>query len=302
MTVEHIHKVIDYFAQGARRAREAGLDGVELHSSHGYLFTQFLSSAVNDRKDDYGGSLENRSRFLLEVIRAIRKEVGRDFHLQVKLSTLDLNNALSPFDPPGNTLEESLQICRWVEAEGVDAIHASLGNIFPHPMMPPGGTPPDEMNWWYNNILSSGARGFLNYTCFHFKTLRPLIFYFWNRTKKNRPVEGVCMHEAGEVKKVVKIPVLCTGGFQDGALIRKAISEGYCDAVTIARPLIANNDLPLTLKNGQDQPERPCTFCNRCLVNAVANPLGCYDVRRFDGDHDRMIEQIMTVFHPAPFQ
>jgi len=301
MTIEHIHKVIEYFAQGARRAREAGLDGVELHSSHGYLFTQFLSSAVNDRKDEYGGSLENRARFLLEVIRAVRKAVGRDFHLQVKLSTLDLANALSPFDPPGNTLEESLQVCRWVEAEGVDAIHASLGNIFPHPMMPPGGTPPDEMNWWYGNIMSSGARGFLNYACFHFKTLRPLIFYFWNRTKKNRPVEGVCLHEAGEVKKVVGIPVLCTGGFQDGALIRKAIADGYCDAVTMARPLIANNDLPQILKTGQDQPERPCTFCNRCLVNAVANPLGCYDIRRFDGDHEKMIEQVMTVFHPAPF-
>ncbi len=194
MTIEHIHKVIEYFAQGARRAREAGLDGVELHSSHGYLFTQFLSSAVNDRKDEYGGSLENRARFLLEVIRAVRKAVGRDFHLQVKLSTLDLANALSPFDPPGNTLEESLQVCRWVEAEGVDAIHASLGNIFPHPMMPPGGTPPDEMNWWYGNIMSSGARGFLNYACFHFKTLRPLIFYFLNSTKKKPPVEGVCFH------------------------------------------------------------------------------------------------------------
>jgi hypothetical protein len=82
------------------------------------------------------------------------------------------------------------------------------------------------MNWWYGNIMSSGARGFLNYVCFHFKTLRPLIFYFWNRTKKNRPVEGVCLHEACEVKKVIAIPVLCTGGFQDGALIRKAISEG----------------------------------------------------------------------------
>jgi len=301
MTVEHIRNVVEYFAQAARRAREAGLDGVELHSSHGYLFTQFLSSSINDRKDEYGGSLENRARFLLEVIRAIRKTVGRDFHLQVKLSTLDLGKALSPFDPAGNTLEESLQISRWVEQEGVDAIHASIGNLFPHPMMPPGGTPPDEMNWWYGNIMSSGARGFLNYTCFHFKTLRPLIFYFWNRTKKTRPVEGVCLDEAREVKKVVKIPVMCTGGFQDGALIRKALSEGYVDAVSMARPLIANNDLPQILKRGQDQPERPCTFCNRCLVNAVANPLGCYDIRRFDGDHDKMIQQVMSVYRPATF-
>jgi len=301
MTKEHIRMIVDCFAQGARRAREAGLDGVELHSSHGYLFTQFLSSGINDRTDEYGGSLENRARFFLEVLRAVRKAVGNDFHVQVKLNTVDVNNALSPFDKPGNTLEESLQICQWAEREGADAIHASLGSIFPHPLMPPGGTPPDEMNWWYGNIMSSGAGGYLNYTMFHFKTLRPLIFWFWNRIKKKWPVEGVCMNEAREVKKAVKIPVLCTGGFQDGKLIRKALSEGYCDGVSMARPLIANNDLPKILQSGKDQPERPCSFCNRCLVNAVANPLGCYDIRRFDNDHAKMIHEVMTVFRPQTF-
>src|SRR5918998_34675 len=65
-TQQDIDNLVSWFAQGARRAREAGADGVELHSSHGYLFTQFLSSAINDRKDEYGGSLENRSRFLRE--------------------------------------------------------------------------------------------------------------------------------------------------------------------------------------------------------------------------------------------
>ncbi len=201
MTTKHIHDVIEYFAQGARRAREAGLDGVELHASHGYLFTQFLSSGINDRKDEYGGSLENRARFLLDVIRAIRKSVGDDFHLQVKLNTLDFNNALWPFDAAGNTLEESLKICQWAEREGADAIHASIGSIFPHPLMPPGGTPPDEMNWWYGNIMAGGARGYMNYTSFHLPLLRPLIYWFWNRIKKTRPVEGVCLDEAREVKK-----------------------------------------------------------------------------------------------------
>jgi 2,4-dienoyl-CoA reductase (NADPH2) len=301
MTREHIQRVIRWFADGARRAREAGLDGVELHSSHGYLFTQFLSSAINDRDDDYGGSLENRARFLLEVIRAIRKEVGSDFHLQVKLNTLDLNDAVGFFEKKGNTLEESVQICQWAEQAGVDAIHASLGSIFPHPLMPPGGTPPDEMNWWYGNIISSGARGYLNYTFFHFNVLRDLIFYFWNRVKKTRPVEGVCIEEAKAVKKAVTVPVLCTGGFQSGNLIRQVLSDGSVDAVTIARPLIANNDLPQILKQNRDLPDRPCSFCNRCLVNAVANPLGCYDIRRFDGDHDRMIREVMSVYRPAPF-
>ena len=69
--------MVEAFAEGARRAREAGLDGVELHGANGYLITQFLSSAINDRKDEYGGSLENRARFLLEIVRAIRAQGRR---------------------------------------------------------------------------------------------------------------------------------------------------------------------------------------------------------------------------------
>src|SRR6185503_16540920 len=82
MTTGEVEGIIEAFAAGARRAQAAGVDGVELHASHGYLFTQFLSSAINQRTDRYGGSLENRARFLLDVIRAIRAEVGNDFHLQ----------------------------------------------------------------------------------------------------------------------------------------------------------------------------------------------------------------------------
>ncbi|HEX2828954.1 MAG TPA: NADH:flavin oxidoreductase [Burkholderiales bacterium] len=301
MTLQEIKQTIDHFAQGARRAREAGLDGVELHASHGYLFTQFLSSAINDRKDEYGGPLENRARFLLDVIHAIRREVGRDFHLQVKINAVDNNNALYPWEKKGNTLEESIQICKWVEQAGADALHVSIGSMFPHPQLPSGGFPLDEANWWYGNMLSAGVRGYFNYTLFHYKLLRPLFYAFWNRTKKERPLEGVCAEEAREVKKAVSIPVINTGGYQSGALIRKVISEGWCDGVTIARPLIANNDLPHILQRGEE-PDRPCSFCNRCLVNALGNPLGCYDVRRYNGDRDAMIREVMTVYDPAPFR
>ena len=86
MTTADIKETVAAFAEGARRAREAGLDGVELHGANGYLITQFLSSAINDRKDEYGGSLENRARFVLEIVKAIRARVGSDFHLQMKIS------------------------------------------------------------------------------------------------------------------------------------------------------------------------------------------------------------------------
>jgi 2,4-dienoyl-CoA reductase (NADPH2) len=300
-TPAEIQTLVSYFAQGARRAREAGLDGVELHASHGYLFTQFLSSGINDRKDDYGGSLRNRYRFLHEVIHAIRKEVGSDFHLQVKMNAIDLGNALYPWEGKGNTVEEYIQICRWVEEDGADGLHVSAGSTFPHPLVPPGGFPPDELNWWYGGMASSGVRGFFpNYTLFHYKLLRPIFLWLWNRTKKKFPVEGVSMQYCREIKKQVKIPVLNTGGFQDGALIRRGIQEGFFDGVAIARPLIANNDLPHILAAGRDLPERPCSFCNRCLVNAIANPLGCYDERRYDSRED-MIDEVMSVFNPPPF-
>jgi 2,4-dienoyl-CoA reductase-like NADH-dependent reductase (Old Yellow Enzyme family) len=301
MTLEEIRQTVQHFADGARRAREAGLDGVELHASHGYLFTQFLSSGINDRKDEYGGSLENRARFLLDVMAAVRKEVGSDYHLQVKINAIDLNNALYPWEKPGNTLEESIQLCKWVEEAGADAIHVSAGSIFPHPLVPPGGFPMDEVNWWYGGIVSGGVRGYVNYAFFHFKLLRPLFLWLWNRTKKDFPIEGVSAEQCREIKKNVKVPVLNTGGYQDGRLIRKVITEGYCDGVAIARPLIANNDLPKILEQGKDLPDRPCSFCNRCLLNAPANPLGCYDVRRYNGDHDAMIREVMSVYDPPPF-
>lgn len=301
MTTQQIKETIQHFADGARRAREAGLDGVELHSSHGYLITQFLSSAINDRKDEYGGVLRNRAAFLLEIIHAIRKEVGNDYHLQAKLNAVDFGDALYPWEKKGNTLEEGIQVAKWAEEAGVDAIHVSLGSIFPHPLVPPGGFPPDELNWWYGAMASTGVRGYMNYTMFHFKWLRPIFTGLWGRTKRDHPVEAVSAEYSKSIKQNVSVPIINTGGYQDGRVIRRAIEEGCTDAVSIARPAIANRDLPNILKSGRDLPAKPCSFCNRCLVNAVANPLGCYDVRRY-ANRDEMIAEVMKVFHPSAYE
>jgi 2,4-dienoyl-CoA reductase-like NADH-dependent reductase (Old Yellow Enzyme family) len=123
-----IQQAIQDFALAARRVVDAGLGGIELHSSNGYLFNQFISSAINDRKDAYGGSLIGRARFLLDVVDAIRQQVGRKFFLSVKLSVIENDDATLPwpfyyFSKKGNTLEESIQIARWAEEHGADAIH-----------------------------------------------------------------------------------------------------------------------------------------------------------------------------------
>src|SRR4029453_17391629 len=121
-TKAQIAEIVNAFAEGARRAREAGLDGVELHGANGYLITQFLSSAINDRKDEYGGPLENRARFVLDIVRAIRARVGSDFHLQMKISAEDHNDAVAFFGkgPSGNTIEDCVQACKWLGGGGVD--------------------------------------------------------------------------------------------------------------------------------------------------------------------------------------
>ena len=298
MSLQEIQFTIDAFARGAWRAREAGLDGVELHAANGYLFTQFLSSGINDRKDAYGGSLANRARFLLDVIQAIRAKVGDKFHLQVKISAVDHNNVV-PWEKKGNTLEDSVQVARWCEAAGADAIHVSTGSLFPHPLNPPGDFSFETIAATYDAMISSGVSTFRNYLLFRYPLLRPIFHWVWFRMKRGRPVEGVGLDEARAIKAAVKIPVISTGGWQTAGKIREAIESQACDGVAIARSLIANPDLPRFWADGHDLPPRPCTYCNRCLLNAPKNPMGCYEPLRF-ANHDAMVEQLMTIYRAHP--
>ncbi|MBN3881494.1 MAG: NADH:flavin oxidoreductase [Nostoc sp. JL34] len=338
MSKDEIWQVVQAFGKGAKRAQEAGLDGVELHGANGYLITQFLSSGINDRTDEFGGSLRNRARFLLEIIEAVRQEVGDKFHFQVKISAEDFNNAVIPWEKPGNKLEETVQICQWLEEAGVDAIHVSVGSLFPHPLNPPGTFPlggkyaTDKASNSYDTMLSSGNLTFRNYLLFRYPVLHKIFEWLWYRIPRKvyrregnliqgAPVkaaelcpdfsrfvslekvqqlletyQGRNLGYARSIKKNVKIPVICTGGFQQASYIRKAISEEFCDAVSIARPLVANNDLVQKFAQGKDISDRPCTYCNKCLLNTLKNPLGCYEIARYGDDYNEMIREIMTVF------
>src|SRR6187401_1693396 len=169
MTLAEIKEAVQAFAEGARRAREAGLDGVELHGANGYLITQFLSSAINDRTDEYGGVLENRARFVLDIVRAIRARVGNDFHLQMKISARDHNDAVAFFGkgPSGNTISDAVQVSRWLVDAGVDAIHVSVGSFFPHPRNPAGvDLPVEDLAKTYDALISAGESAFRTYLLF----------------------------------------------------------------------------------------------------------------------------------------
>ena len=142
-----------------------------------------------------------------------------------------------------------------------------------------------------------------NYAIFNNRLLAPLFRWYWVY-RRGPVIEGINAAYAREIKKHVKVPLLCTGGFQHAAAIAQVIRDGWCDAVSIGRPLIANNDLPEILKR-QDGPDpgKECTYCNKCLVNDLANPLGCYELSRYDGAdfeerYDNMMASVMSVFDP----
>src|SRR5262245_39095483 len=224
MTLEEVEETIQLFGDAGRRVRAAGADGVETHSANGYLFTQFLSSGINDRSDKYGGSLPNRARFLMEVIKSVRQQVGDDFHFQIKISAVERNNAVLWWEKPGNTLEESIQVCKWAhhpvewaraagEDEAVwskvkapDAFHVSTGSSFQHPLNPPGDFPVRVLARTYETVISSGSgkRTLRNFILFRVGLTAWLFRALWLRIQKQ--VKG---HQL-EVPKI-KQPLVTRG-------------------------------------------------------------------------------------------
>ena len=126
MSVEEIHTLVDEFAQAARRCKESGFDGLELHCAHGYLLAEFLSPYVNKRTDEYGGCFDNRVRIVNEIIAAMRKEVG-DFPIQIRISSHE-------FVQGGRTEAETYQLVKHLEKIGFDSINVSNGAYASHPI------------------------------------------------------------------------------------------------------------------------------------------------------------------------
>ncbi len=121
-TQEDLKAVINQFARSAALAEQAGFDGVEIHAAHGYLLSSALSPRINTRQDDWGGSLENRARLALSVIRAVRQAVSPGFIVAVKLNSSD-------FQKGGFSAEDSVTVATWIAAEKVDFIEISGGTF-----------------------------------------------------------------------------------------------------------------------------------------------------------------------------
>lgn len=124
LSVNEIKRIICQFIEGAVRVKKAGCDGVELHAAHGYLIQQFLSPNTNKRTDQYGGSLENRMRFLLEIIDGIRLNCGKDFPIVVRLTVDEMYSEIGQ-NGKGYNLEEGIKMAKILSDKGIDAIDVS---------------------------------------------------------------------------------------------------------------------------------------------------------------------------------
>lgn len=211
MTGDEITDLIGRFGKVAAIARETGFTGVQLHAAHGFMASSFLSPLCNTRDDEWGGSLENRARFLIESLRAIRRAVGADFPVSVKMNSAD-------FHKGGFDMDQSMAVIAMLNAENLDLLEISGGN--------------------YNAPAMIGAIG----------GNQPLARRKAERTLRR---EAYFMEYARSIRPVANMPLMITGGFRTLDSMAGALAENATDLIGLARPFCASTDFPAKLLNGE---------------------------------------------------
>jgi 2,4-dienoyl-CoA reductase-like NADH-dependent reductase (Old Yellow Enzyme family) len=197
LTEGEILDLIQRFARAVKVARETGFTGAQIHAAHGYLISQFLSPRTNLRTDQWGGALENRARFLLEIVRAARTLVGADFTLSVKLNSAD-------FQKGGFAPDESVQVSAWLAQAGVDVLEIS------------GGTYEQPRMMKIEGMQKADTAGMPASTAQR---------------------EAYFLDFAADMRSKVQLPLMVTGGFRSGEGMARAVSEDGVALVGLGRPL-----------------------------------------------------------------
>jgi len=207
LTRQEIEDLVDRFALAAKTCRAAGFTGAQIHAAHGYLLSSFLSPRSNQRSDEYGGSLENRARFLLTAVAKVRAAVGPDFPISVKLNSAD-------FQKGGFNFEDSLQVVRWLEEASVDLVEISGGTYEQPALMGSDGIEEREEQ---NVAPSTKAR------------------------------EAYFVDFAKAMQDTVKVPLMVTGGFRTRTAMETALASGAADLIGLGRPMCVMTDAPKRL-------------------------------------------------------
>ena len=216
LTIPEIEEIVRRFAVAAVACKAAGFTGVQVHSAHGYLMSEFLSPRTNLRDDRYGGALENRARALLDTVREVRAAVGPEFPVAVKLNSAD-------FQKGGFAFEESLQVAAWLQEAGVDLIEIS------------GGT--------YEQPKLLGIEGLEAVEEQHI-------------AESTLMREAYFVDFAVAMREKVSVPLMVTGGFRRRDAMEQALADGAADLIGIGRPMCVDTDAPAQLLAGAAELER----------------------------------------------
>jgi 2,4-dienoyl-CoA reductase-like NADH-dependent reductase (Old Yellow Enzyme family) len=251
MSEAELARVTRDFAEGTRLAVEAGFDAVELHFGHGYLVSQFLSPFANRRRDGWGGSLENRSRLAVEVLRASRAAVGPR---PVLLAKVNLRDGF----PGGLEVDEAVAVAQRLEAEGATGLVLSAGFVSRAPLyMLRGQVPLKPMvavqkRWWAKAGL----------------------FLFGKLLVQEYPFEeAFLLPEARRMRAGVRLPLVFLGGVKSRSTIEQALAEGF-ELVGMGRALLHDPDLPRKLERGEVA-RSGCVPCNECIAEMDRGGVRC---------------------------
>lgn len=210
---DEIAEIVRRFAQCAAAVQAAGFTGVQIHAAHGYLLSQFLSPRSNQRNDEYGGSLENRARLLMDTVAAVRTAVGPAFPVSVKLNSAD-------FQKGGFDFDDSLQVVEWLEQAGVDLIEIS------------GGT--------YEQPKLLGVEGI--------EAEEPQAV-----AQSTQQREAYFVDFALAMRAKVSVPLMVTGGFRRKEVMQQALDSGGADLIGLGRPMCVMTDAPAQLLAGLEE-------------------------------------------------
>jgi 2,4-dienoyl-CoA reductase-like NADH-dependent reductase (Old Yellow Enzyme family) len=235
-----LQRAADEFANGARLAREAGFDAVEIHMGHGYLLSQFLSPAYNKRRDEYGGDAEHRARFPAMVLRRVLDAVGRDLAVTCKICVTEGFKG-------GATAEDAAQVARVLEREGAHMLVLSGGMNVEAPWAIFGSPMPRAATDTVQNPVIRTATRVL-------RLFEPKISFH----------EMYFMEHSRKVRAAVKMPLAYLGGVKSVAGVEQAMAEGF-DCVVMARALIHDPALVNKFRSGEATVSG-CTACNECVV------------------------------------
>lgn len=256
MTEEKILEIIGAFGAAARRAVEAGADGIQLHAAHGYLISEFLSPYFNIRTDSWGGSDEKRFRFLKEIYNNVRDAVPEGYPVLVKINA----NDYTPKE--GTTPTLAATYGAWLAELGIDAVEVSCGTTnYSYMNMCRGDVPTAEFVKglaWYEKPIGRLMIGKLE--------------------GKYDLEEGYNLDAAKLIKPALgDIPLILVGGMRTVSHMEEVVEKNYADFISMSRPFIREPFLVNKIKEGQLD-RASCVSCNRCMA-AIPNdlPVYCYN-------------------------